>query len=61
MDEEKQAEREHILARDQRITRIGNLAAAMLHFDSPMEFVDAAIEMAFRIDKAVTKRVNNGD
>lgn len=37
MMDDKQAEQ--ILAREQRISRIGNLAAAMLHFDSPPEFV----------------------
>jgi len=50
-----------LIALQARIDSIGNLAAHMLKFDSPAAFVDAAIEMAFRIDAKVTERVKNGN
>lgn len=44
-----------------RIDRISNAAASMLKPDSPAQFVEAAINVAFAIDKKVTERVSNGE
>ena len=44
-----------------RIARISNSASNMLRPDSPKQFIEAAIESAFLIDKMVTERIKNGD
>jgi len=61
MDQEREWERERIAAAERRIARISNSASNMLKPDSPRQFVDAAIEVAFLIDTMVAKKVNDGD